>query len=1795
MATFTVAGVRDRAPESSDLGRGLPPGAVTIKDAARVQTARAGVAPLVLEGLEPTDVVEIELQDGLRIWSRVEDVPKDLGHRSHRGAEATGTFEMPSELAIGAASRSWGGWAIKGLKVLGLDIEGEIADFAAAHVEGKLEPGPGLYRCSEEHAERLTPARAIEGKGPVLVFLHGTGSSTSGSFSELWAEQTGALIKPLFKYYDGRVLAYQHRTLTESPVENAVALAEDLANLMAPDRELHLVSHSRGGLIGELLARGMRLGAAPVTPDDLRLFAGKGREKDRAALEKLSSVLEQSRFRLTKFVRVACPARGTTLADRRLDRYFSILVNLGSLIPGLKANPIYEGLTNLLAGVLKKRTDPEDLPGLEAMMPTSPLIRMLNNPDVRTDADLHVLGGDLAGVGLLGRLKTLVTDFYYRDDHDIVVNTPAMLGGMERTTPVRYWIDTGGQVTHFHYFVQRDTARRLVSALTGSSADFRTLDARPSAVTSADYVKRAAFTRPVVFVLPGIMGSALAIDGRAVWLNLLELSRGGLSALGANANVQATGLLSDGYALLCEHLKQTHEVLPFPYDWRQPLEDSAKGLREKIEEVLPLAERAGQPVRLLAHSMGGLVVRMMLATKEGQKTWTAMCKHPGARFIMLGTPNHGSFAIPAMLIGRDALVKKLALVDLESDHSVLLRTIAGFDGVLNLLPHDGDADFFDTSVWQRLLDLDAPEARGLFGSRVESSKSAGFRWTIPEQVALDKAKQAARVLASGSLDPARVAYVAGVADETACAVEIDGEAPPGHRVKVMASSRGDGRVLWETGIPKNVPTFFMDAVHGDLANDRRHFPALVDLLNTGTTDRLPKSAPATRDADTRFEMSERAPAMIPDEPELVSAALGGQRTKVEPGKASSRINVRMVHDNLTNAKHPVLVSHYRHDVIVAAEKYLDERLDGRLSELLRMELYPGHINTAVVVLNDPPPGDLSVHPGAIVAGLGMVGELTPGKLISTLAHALTMYGADRIGRERRRLQRLGGDSGLGGTISAPVTAILIGSVAASLTVADSLRTLLRAVIQANRRLRGGTDTGGDERESSSLTAQIDQVDIIELYEDRAIEAAHALRTLSTAPEFEDYIVEPLLVKGSEGLRRARFGQAPGWWQRIRVTSSKQGALKFEAVTQTARAPARLRPTQRDLVDGFVQQAIQTTASDARLGHTLFEMLVPNDFKPYAPDRQKLALMLNAGAAAFPWELMHDGFDRTSEPLSVSSGMIRQLLVPDERAQVLRAPDNTALVIGNPIVRDARFPRLRGAAEEAVGVATLLEETGGYQVQLLLEEAATPMAMLTAIHEKPWRILHLAAHGVFEFEPEKGKPRVSGLVLDNGVFFTAAEADQLRHVPELVFINCCHLGQTRGDATPDTAFHKLAANLATQFIKMGARAVVAAGWAVDDAAATTFAKTFYRAMLQGELYGDAVIQARKTTFEMHGNTNTWGAYQCYGDPSFSFKAGGESRSSETLVSPAELSVWLEGVARKARQHQGHEADVLRVLAVRVQSAPAEWWASAELNALAAAAFAELGEYEQAIAFYDRVIDAEDANAPVSALEQLANCRVRRAQAQADQEPPDIEGALAQLTKAESLLQSLLDIGKTVERWSLMGGVRKRRALFATDDRATRQQALKGMSDAYKEAFRRSAEKTPPGDPYPLANQIAADVIRSWHPDAAKNARAEITALLNNLDEAERSRNGSRTDAFNLIARAERSLLNALLARTLDDEVVRQIHGQFADGLSRGATARQRGSIRTQFRFFQEMMRTEVAEQERDEMIRQLAALEEKVLG
>ena len=115
--------------------------------------------------------------------------------------------------------------------------------------------------------------------------------------------------------------------------------------------------------------------------------------------------------------------------------------------------------------------------------------------------------------------------------------------------------------------------------------------------------------------------------------------------------------------------------------------------------------------------------------------------------------------------------------------------------------------------------------------------------------------------------------------------------------------------------------------------------------------------------------------------------------------------------------------------------------------------------------------------------------------------------------------------------------------------------------------------------------------------------------------------------------------------------------------------------------------------------------------------------------------------------------------------------------------------------------------------MLLGEDADPESVLVRLHEKPWRILHVAAHGVFRFSPAEGAPPQTGIVLDGGIVLDPAEFVQLREVPDLVFVNCCHLGQTGGDAEAVPVRYEHACRKhgdRGSSISMGVQVVVAAG-------------------------------------------------------------------------------------------------------------------------------------------------------------------------------------------------------------------------------------------------------------------------------------------------------------------------------------------------------------------------------------------------
>src|SRR5690606_27039767 len=127
--------------------------------------------------------------------------------------------------------------------------------------------------------------------------------------------------------------------------------------------------------------------------------------------------------------------------------------------------------------------------------------------------------------------------------------------------------------------------------------------------------------------------------------------------------------------------------------------------------------------------------------------------------------------------------------------------------------------------------------------------------------------------------------------------------------------------------------------------------------------------------------------------------------------------------------------------------------------------------------------------------------------------------------------------------------------------------------------------------------------------------------------------------------------------------------------------------------------------------------------------------------------------------------------------------------------------------------------------LLNKDARTIVSELLA---RPYRVVHIAAHG------EPGPD--GGVVLSGNAYLSAKEIRSMRVVPELVFLNCCHLAAR----TPELALAgasydraSFAANAADSLIRVGVRCVVAAGWAVDDARASHFAEALYDSLLAGK--------------------------------------------------------------------------------------------------------------------------------------------------------------------------------------------------------------------------------------------------------------------------------------------------------------------------------------------------------------------------
>lgn len=421
--TLRIPGGREKPPEPF-VSESTRAGVLEVEalQSVSIDSARAGSEPIKIPNVPGDTVVQVELEGGIRLWTRVDKLREDLGEAGARGA-APGELLVPPALNLGAPSRGWGNFLIKGLNFFNVHPEEFLARKVCNFWEDKtLESKTGFYRLQgDPGGVQLVAPGDIPTDQPVLVFIHGTASSTEGSFSELWAKHSDDLSETttgdskakvsiwaeLKKIYGDHIYALQHRTLTVSPIQNAL----DLVNALPNGARLHLVSHSRGGLVGELICRGNVAGNQnPFDDATLNLFSDDNRKAEREQLVQLNEKLRKQPWHIERFVRVACPARGTSLASGRLDQFFSLLATVAGQTAPVTVGSIVEFFTDVAVAVAKERTDPKVLPGLEAMIPDSPIVRMLNTLPTAVDSELTVISGDVEASGVARHAR----DRHYR-------------------------------------------------------------------------------------------------------------------------------------------------------------------------------------------------------------------------------------------------------------------------------------------------------------------------------------------------------------------------------------------------------------------------------------------------------------------------------------------------------------------------------------------------------------------------------------------------------------------------------------------------------------------------------------------------------------------------------------------------------------------------------------------------------------------------------------------------------------------------------------------------------------------------------------------------------------------------------------------------------------------------------------------------------------------------------------------------------------------------------------------------------------------------------------------------------------------------------------------------------------------------------------------------------------------------------------------------------------------------------------------------------------------------------------
>ena len=228
----------------------------------------------------------------------------------------------------------------KVLKVFVIPIVAEVLAKPMESIVGAVERkhsqnlirGVNAGNYNQKVATPFTNWDLLGGKRSLLV-VHGIISSTDGMLSKLPANAMAALASQ----YDGRVIAYDHFTLSMDPDQNATLFLNQLKQAL-PNQNVHLdiLCHSRGGVVS------------------------------RALVERGRKLVPQHNCSFGKVFFVATPNAGSALGDAaHIVDMVDVFTNLLTKLPDGPAAYVIEAILGIVK--LLVYTAETALPGLAAM------------------------------------------------------------------------------------------------------------------------------------------------------------------------------------------------------------------------------------------------------------------------------------------------------------------------------------------------------------------------------------------------------------------------------------------------------------------------------------------------------------------------------------------------------------------------------------------------------------------------------------------------------------------------------------------------------------------------------------------------------------------------------------------------------------------------------------------------------------------------------------------------------------------------------------------------------------------------------------------------------------------------------------------------------------------------------------------------------------------------------------------------------------------------------------------------------------------------------------------------------------------------------------------------------------------------------------------------------------------------------------------------------------------------------------------------------------------------------------